>query len=315
MEFRKLGKSDLSVSLIGLGCNNFSGRIDLDIARSVIEKSLDLGINFFDTADVYGGKGGSEEYLGKILGSKRKEIILATKFAMPMDDSGLLSGASRKYIHKAIEASLRRLKTDWIDLYQVHRPDITIDPDETMLALDELVQQGKVRYIGCSNYSPKQLIDAQSVFINDDSKKFISCQDEYSLLVRDIEEELTNTFQSYEMGLLPYFPLASGLLTGKYKKNESLPDNSRFFAWPQLSDRYMTEHNWKKIHNLEKFCKRNNIKLVELAFSWLASKTFVSSIIAGATSPKQVSENVDTLHFKITESQLKEVDSIISNQK
>ena len=313
MEYRKLGKSELEVSLIGLGCNNFSSRIDLETSKEVVNKAIDLGINFFDTADVYGNKGGSENYLGDILGPNRNKVVLATKFAMPMDNDGQLSGASGKYIIKAVEASLKRLKTDWIDLYQVHRPDPNVEAEETMKALGDLVSNGKVRYIGCSNYSSEQLIESQKIIYNDTDSMFISSQDEYSLLVRDIESNLVSVINSYNMGLLPYFPLASGLLSGKYKKDEHFPGNSRFSAWPQLSGRYMTEDNWNKIHKLENFCTRNNLKLLDLAFNWLASKSFVSSIIAGATSAEQVAENVNSLKCQITDSQFEEVNSIISS--
>ena len=184
MEFRPLGSSDLNVSLVGLGCNNFKGRIDLDTSRAVVHKALDMGINFLDTADVYGGRGGSEEFLGEILGSNRKEIILATKFCMPMDDQGELSGASRQYIFSAVDSSLKRLKTDWIDLYQVHRPDESTPIEETMLALNDLVSSGKVRYIGCSNFSSNQVTDSFDAADRANTSKFVSCQDEYSLLVR-----------------------------------------------------------------------------------------------------------------------------------
>ena len=312
LEQRKIGKSDLSVSVTGLGCNNFSGRIDLETTRSVVHRALDLGITLFDTADVYGGQGGSEEYLGEILGKNRKDIILATKFAMPMDKSGTLSGASRDYIIKAIEASLKRLKTDWIDLYQVHRPDDETPIEETMLALDKLIQQGKVRYIGCSNFSSNQVIEAHTVVQETNGKQFISCQDEYSLLVRDTGTELFPTMQDYGMGLLPYFPLASGLLTGKYQRNKSMPEDSRFFAWPHLAKRYMTDHNWNIIEGLNKLCIANNRTMIELAFSWLASNPVISSVIAGATSPDQVEENSKACTWRLTSSELDEINEIVN---
>ena len=312
MEFRKIGQSDLEVSLIGLGCNNFSSRIDFETSKLVINKALELGINFFDTADVYGNKGGSEEFIGDILGNDRKQIILATKFGMPMDKDGEMSGASAKYILKAIESSLKRLKTDWIDLYQVHRPDLNTDPEETMRALENLISEGKVRYIGCSNYSSQQLILSQNIFKDEFDKMFISSQDEYSLLVRDIEENLVTEIENHKMSLLPYFPLASGFLTGKYKKDKYFPENSRFLAWPQLVDKYMSDENWIKIKSLENFCDKYNLKLLDISFRWLASKKYVSSIIAGATSAQQVEQNVNSLKCNLSENQLKEINRIIS---
>ena len=311
MEFRPLGSSDLNVSLVGLGCNNFKGRIDLDTSRAVVHKALDMGINFLDTADVYGGRGGSEEFLGEILGSNRKQIILATKFCMPMDDQGELSGASRQYIFSAVDSSLKRLKTDWIDLYQVHRPDESTPIEETMLALNDLVSSGKVRYIGCSNFSSNQVTDSFDAADRANTSKFVSCQDEYSLLVRASEKELFSTMKKYKINLLPYFPLASGLLTGKYKRNEDLPDNSRFAAWPKLSDRYMSDKNWDLLENLQDYCKKNQKSLLELAFSWLAANPLTASIIAGATSPEQVEQNVLSCSWTLSASSLDEINKIL----
>src|SRR5271168_3008547 len=217
MDKRSLGASGPQVSLVGLGCNNFGGRIDLDASRLVIDKALDLGITLFDTADTYGDRGGSEEILGKVLGPRRKDIVLATKFGMPMDDAGALKGASRRYIVQAAEASLRRLKTDWIDLYQLHRPDPETPVEETLRALDDLVQAGKVRYIGCSNLSAAQLEEAHDVAARQKLASFVSCQDRYNILERGLEKDRVAVMGKHGLGLLPYFPLASGLLTGKYE--------------------------------------------------------------------------------------------------
>ena len=217
MTLRNLGKSGLRVSLVGLGCNNFGQRMDLESSTQVIHKALDAGITLFDTADVYGGRGGSETVLGQVLGERRKDIVLATKFAMAMDD-GEKKGASRRYIMSAVEASLQRLKTDWLDLYQVHRPDPLTPIEETLRALDDLVRAGKVRYIGCSNFSAAQMVEAQWAARHLNLNAFISAQDEYSLLKRTLDKENLPVMERYGLGLLPYFPLASGLLTGKHKR-------------------------------------------------------------------------------------------------
>ena len=218
MQKRKLGAAGPEVSVVGLGANNFGGRIDLEASRRVVERALDLGVTLIDTADTYGNRGGSEEALGKILGPRRKDIVLASKFGMVMDDAGKLQGASRDYIMRAVEASLRRLKTDWIDLYQVHRPDPRTPIEETLRALDDLVKAGKVRFVGCSNFSAKQLEEAQQVAARHGLVSFVSCQDEYSLLARDLEKDREPMMRKYGLGLLPFFPLASGLLTGKYRR-------------------------------------------------------------------------------------------------
>ena len=237
MEKRKLGSSTLEVSVVGLGGNNFGGRIDFAASERVVHRAIALGINLIDTADSYGNKGGSEEALGRILGDKRKDIVLATKFGLPMDDAGKLKGASRRYIMQAVEASLKRLRTDWIDLYQLHRPDPQTPIEETLRALDELVRQGKVRFIGCSNLSAQQVIAADDAARQHGLAAFVSCQDEYSLLVRDIERELVPAAKARGLGILPYFPLASGLLTGKYRRGAPLPPGSRLAKNPRHARR------------------------------------------------------------------------------
>jgi aryl-alcohol dehydrogenase-like predicted oxidoreductase len=205
---RRLGSSTLDVSVVGLGGNNFGGRIDFAASSRVVDKAIELGINLIDTADSYGDKGGSEEWLGRILGEKRKAIVLASKFGMPMDETGELKGASPRYIMHAVEASLKRLRTDWIDLYQLHRPDPQTPIEETLRALDGLVRQGKVRFLGCSNLSAQQVVEAQATARQHGFAAFVSCQDEYSLLVRDVERELIPTAKAFGLGILPYFPLA-----------------------------------------------------------------------------------------------------------
>lgn len=310
MEQRNLGKSGLRVSLVGLGCNNFGGRIDLEASRKVVHKALDLGITLLDTADIYGDRGGSEDVLGQILGDRRKDIVLATKFAMPMDDAETLKGASRRYIMRAVEASLRRLRTDWIDLYQLHRPDPLTPIEETLRALDDLIHQGKVRYVGCSNLPAWQVVEAQWTARSGGLTPFISCQDEYSLVVRDIERELMPAMQSYGLGLLPFFPLASGLLTGKYQRNKPMPEGARLTNTQRLADRYLTEANWTIVERLQDFCAKRGHSLLELAFSWLAARPAVASVIAGATKPEQVEQNVAAVGWTLTADDLAEIDRL-----
>jgi aryl-alcohol dehydrogenase-like predicted oxidoreductase len=305
---RKLGSSTLEVSAVGLGGNNFGGRIDFAATGRVVYKAIDLGINLIDTADSYGDKGGSEEWLGKILGEKRKQIVLATKFGLPMD--GELGGASRRYIMHAVEASLKRLKTHWIDLYQLHRPDPQTPIEETLRALDDLIQQGKVRFIGCSNLSAQQVAEAQATAQQHGLSAFVSCQDEYSMLVRNVERELVPTAKALGLGLLPYFPLASGLLSGKYKRGAPLPPGSRLSKIARHAQRFASERNWRIVGELEAFAARRGHTLLELAFSWLLRDEVVASVIAGATTPQQVEQNVRAAGWKLSAEDLAEIDRI-----
>jgi aryl-alcohol dehydrogenase-like predicted oxidoreductase len=307
---RRLGGSALEVSVIGLGGNNFGGRIDFAASSRVVHKAIEVGINLIDTADGYGNKGGSEESLGRILGDKRKEIVLATKFGLPMDDAGELKGASRRYIMHAVEASLKRLRTDWIDLYQLHRPDPQTPIEETLRALDELVRQGKVRFLGCSNLSVQQVGEAQATARRHGLAAFVSAQDEYSLLVRDIERELIPAAKALGLGILPYFPLASGLLTGKYKRGAALPPGSRLSKNPRHAQEFINERNWRIVGDLETFAARRGHTMLELAFSWLLRDGVVASVIAGATSPQQVEQNVRAAGWKLSAEDLAEIDRI-----
>jgi aryl-alcohol dehydrogenase-like predicted oxidoreductase len=311
MELRNLGQSGLRVSAIGLGCNNFGARIDDDATRAVIHKALDLGITLFDTADTYGERGGSETTMGKILGDDRKRIVLATKFGMPMDDVGVKVGGSRRYIMQAVEDSLRRLRTDWFDLYQIHAPDPRTPIEETLRALDDLIHQGKVRYIGCSNFPAWQVVEAQWTAKANNLHAFVSCQDEYSLLVRQtVEPQLKPAMLKYGMGLLPFFPLASGLLTGKYRRNATLPAGTRLASTQRLADRYLTERNWPIAEKLADFAQQHGHTLLELAFSWLLAQAPVASVIAGATRPEQLEQNVKAGAWKLSPEELAEIDSI-----
>jgi aryl-alcohol dehydrogenase-like predicted oxidoreductase len=310
MQKRRLGNSTLDLSVVGLGGNNFGGRIDFAATERVVHAAIALGVNLIDTADSYGSRGGSEEALGRILGDKRKEIVLATKFGLPMDEAGMLRGASRRYVMHAVEASLKRLRTDWIDLYQMHRPDAQTPIEETLRALDDLVRQGKVRFIGCSNLSAQQVIAAQDAARRHGLTAFVSCQDEYSLLVRDIERELIPAAKARGLGILPYFPLASGLLTGKYQRGAPLPPGSRLAKNPRHAQEFISERNWRIVVELEAFAAAHGRSMVELAVSWLLRDSVVASVIAGATSPEQVGQNVGAAGWALSAEDLAEIDRI-----
>ena len=311
MEKRKLGKSGIDVSVIGLGCNNF-GALPVEASKRVVDRAIDLGITLFDTADVYGNRGGSESQLGEILGPRRKDIVLATKFAMPMDDAGTKSGASADYVRQACEDSLKRLRTDYIDLYQQHRPDPKTPIEETLGALDDLVKQGKVRAIGCSNMAADQLTAAQDVSRSRHLTAYVTAQDEYSLLGRGIEAALVPTLQKEGMGLLPYFPLASGLLTGKYEQGKEIPAGTRYARMGRFGERYMTAENWRIVEALSAFAKSKGHSILELAFAWLIANPTLSSVIAGATRPEQVEQNVRAASWKLSQADVAGVNRLTS---
>ena len=313
MQQRNLGSSGLRVSVVGLGCNNFGMKLDLEGTRAVVHKALDCGITLFDTADAYGNGGGSEEALGQVLGDRRKDIVLATKFGLPMDAAETKKGASRRYVLSAVEASLARLKTDWIDVYQLHRPDPLTPIEETLRALDDLIRAGKVRYIGCSNLQAWQVVDALWIAKQAGGTPFICCQDEYSLLVRDIERELVPAISAHGLGLLPYFPLASGLLTGKYRRNAEMPQNARLTVMSRFADRFLTPAHWRTVERLQEFCAARGHNLLELAFSWLGSRPQVASIIAGATEPGQVEQNAKAVTWNLTPDDMAEIDRLAAS--
>lgn len=315
MQQKALGRSGPRVSIVGLGGNNFGGRADTATTRAVVHKALDMGVTFFDTADTYGRRGGgeagtSEIFLGEALGSRRKDIVLATKFGHPMDSAGTMKGASRRYIMLAIDASLARLKTDWIDLYQMHAPDPLTPIEETMRALEDLVQQGKVRFLGCSNTPAWRFVDANWYARSNGGSRFVSCQDEYSLLNRKIEADLVPAAQSQGMGILPFYPLASGLLTGKYRPGTPPPPGTRFAKPERFEARFQNDATAKKVESLRAFAQARGRSLLELAISWLAAKSFVGSIIAGSTDPSQVEANVNAASWRLTPDELKEIDGI-----
>jgi len=313
MEYRNLGRSGLQVSIVGVGCNNFGRRCDLDQSAAVVNKAIDSGITLFDTADVYGGDGRSEEYLGKILEGRRHEVVIATKFGMKMGEGPIpRQGGSRKYIMQAVEDSLRRLHTDYIDLYQFHTPDPRTPIEETLRALDDLVSQGKVRYIGASNFAGWQTAEAHYIAEREHLSHFISAQNEYSLLNRGIERELVPACEKYGLGVLPYFPLASGFLTGKYRKDQPKPEGARLSnpAAGPMADRILNDRNFEMLEKLDAFAEGHGHSLTDLAIGWLASKPYVGSVIAGATKPEQIELNVRAGEWKLTAEEMAEVDAI-----
>jgi aryl-alcohol dehydrogenase-like predicted oxidoreductase len=288
------------VSLVGLGCNNFGGRLGPTESEQVVHCALDSGITLFDTADIY-ASGQSETILGRLLGPRRKDVVLATKFGLPMDGEGRLQGASRDYVTKAAEASLRRLGTEWIDLYYLHMPDPDTPIEETLEALDRLRTAGKIRFIGCSNMPPRDIAHSRKIARDNGFEGFICSQDEYSLVERQIEHELIPTLRKQSMGLLPYFPLASGLLSGKYDAGlVSLPEGSRFATSPDLTEKFRNHAILTQVAELKAFSKSRGRTLLELAFSWLASCDVVSSVIAGASSAEQVRQNVRACNWRLT---------------
>lgn len=310
MDYRNLGRSGLQVSIVGIGCNNFGRRCDEAQTAAIVGQAIDLGVNLFDTADVYGGEGRSEVFLGKALQGRRQDVVVATKFGMKLREGPYTSRGSRRYIVQACEESLRRLDTDYIDLYQMHAPDPTTPIDETLRALDDLVRAGKVRYIGHSNYAGWQAAEAEYAARALGTQRFISAQNEYSLLNRAVEAELLPACRAYGVGVLPYFPLASGLLTGKYRRNEPPPEGTRLAAWGPAASRIMNDRNWEKVEGLEEFVNARGHTLLELAFAWLLSEQAVGSVIAGATNPEQVSANVAAASWRLSAEERAEVDGI-----
>ncbi len=309
MEYRNIGRSGLQVSAAGLGCNNFGMRIDKEQAAKVVGRALELGVTLFDTADIYGGTR-SEEFLGAALGERRKSVVVATKFVGPVGEGPLNRGASRSHIMRAVEDSLRRLGTDYIDLYQIHFPDVTTPIEETLRALDDVVRQGKVRYIGCSNFAGWQVVEAQWVTRTQHLSPLISAQNEHNLLDRRIERELVPACKEYGLGILPYFPLASGFLTGKYRPGEKPPEGTRLAAWGARGQEVLSERNFAILSGLEQFAEQRGKTVLDVAVGWLASQSYVPSVIAGATKPEQVEANVKAADWRLTAEEMSEVDGI-----
>jgi aryl-alcohol dehydrogenase-like predicted oxidoreductase len=306
MDKRRLGSSDLMLSQVGLGCNNFGVTVDQAGANAVVDAALEVGINFFDTADVYGG-GKSEGILSTALGKRRGQAIVTTKFGLQMPGG---KGGSRAWIMQAAEDSLKRLNTDYIDLYQMHRPDPETPIEETLRALEDLVAQGKVRWIGCSGYTPAQMLQADGAARSGGVSRFISDQDNYSLLARDVEAGILPTCERLDLGFLPYFPLASGLLTGKYRRGEPPPKGARLDTWGGKWREALNERNFDLIDRLTAFAEGHGHSLLELAMGWLLAKPVVGSVIAGATRPDQVKANAAASGWKLTAQEAAAVDAL-----
>jgi aryl-alcohol dehydrogenase-like predicted oxidoreductase len=311
MDFRHLGNSGLVVSAVGLGTNNFGMKLDFEQTRKVVYAALDEGITLFDTADAYGE---SEERLGKLLEGRRDDVVLATKFGHDLTASGAVNGqdwgarGSRRYIRRAVESSLRRLRTDWIDLYQLHHPDPQTPVEETLTALTELVREGKVRYLGNSNFNGFQAAEAEWQSRSRGLERFVSAQNRYSWLHRQVEDELVPALEHYGIGLLPCLPLASGLLTGKYRRGETPPPDSRIHAWGLQSR--LSDEAFDLIEGLASFAGNRGISLLAVAIGGLAAKPTVASVIAGATTPAQVAENVAAGRWRPTSEEMAELDTI-----
>ena len=306
MEHRKLGPSDLELSHVGLGTNNFGGRIDLEASRKVIHAALDAGVTHFDTADIYGGSGGSESVIGKVLGSWRNEVVLATKFGKPMAGAHSDHRGGRSYVHSAVEASLKRLQTDRIDLLFMHEPDPSTPIAETLGAIDELVKAGKVGHAAASNFFATEIDEAVAAAKKLGVEGFIGAQDEYSLTFRDHEKTLFPALTKNRLGLVPYFPLGGGALTGKYRMGKPHPKGTRH---TDTSGRFLAPH-LDTIEALHAFAEKRGRTLLELAMSWLAGKPLVVSIIAGATKSEQVVANAKAAERKLTEAEMADIDRI-----
>jgi len=303
METRRIGS--LEVSVVGLGCNNFGRRLDANATASVVDAALDAGINHFDTADLY-GDGHSEEFLGRALGERRSGVIVATKFGHPSSKFG--KGGRPEHVRRALDGSLRRLGTDYVDLYWLHMPDPDTPLADTLGVLDDLVREGKVREIGCSNFDAAQLREAEGA-ARTGGARFVALQNEYSLLHREPEGDVLDECERLGIGFVPYFPLASGLLTGKYRRGQPLPSGTRITEGSSYGE-LLTERNLDVVEELVRFAESRRHTLLDLAFSWLLARPGVTSVIAGATKPEQVRGNAEAARWRLTEAELAEVDAI-----
>jgi aryl-alcohol dehydrogenase-like predicted oxidoreductase len=314
MRYRTLGSSGLLVSVVGLGCNNFGMRIDAAASRTVIDAALNAGITLLDTSDSYGGGGGSESAIGEALVGRRDSVVLATKFGSPTyDPFGPAGGrhASRSWIRRAVEASLRRLQTDYIDLYQLHFPDALTPMEETIAAMSELVAEGKVRYLGHSNLAGWQIARAAHLGKEIGAAPFVSAQNQYSLLEREAEVEVVPACEAYGLGVLPYFPLANGLLTGKVRRGQQLPEGTRIAA----RKGYVTDDKLDRVEALVSYASERKLSLLDVAIGGLAAQPTVASVIAGATSAEQVRANAEAGAWEPTEDDLAALDEIVPGRR
>ena len=310
MKYRHLGNSGLEVSVIGLGANNFGGRMEFKEARDVIFAALDEGINLIDTANMY-SHGNSEEIIGRALVDRRDEALIATKFGMLWEEGPHGRGGSRKHVMDALEGSLRRLQTDHIDLYQMHRQDPDTPIEETLRALDDAVRDGKVRYIGLSNFDPWRIADAQWTARHNGFVPLISSQPEYSMLERGVERGVLPVCEYFGLGTLPYYPLAHGFLTGKYRRGEAVPEGTRLALTPAARDRRLSDANFDVLEQLELFVEKRGHTMVELAFAWLLGRKSVGSVIAGASSPGQIHQNAAAAEWELTGEEMDELSVIL----
>lgn len=310
MKYRRLGASGLEVSETGIGTNNFGGRMDAAQSATVVHAALDNGINLFDTANIY-THGVSEEYLGKALRGHRSEALIATKFGMLWEEGPHGKGGSRKHIMDSLDGSLERLGTDYIDLYQIHMQDPETPIEETLRALDDVVRAGKVRYIGCSNFDAWRIADAQWTSEHYGLARFVSAQPEYSMVVRDIEPQIMPACENYGLGILPFFPLAHGLLTGKYKRGQDVPEGTRLALTPAAQEKRLTDQNFDLLEKLGEFVHARGKTLVELAFAWLLAHKTVSSVIAGASNAEQVAQNAKASYWELSSEEMTELSGLL----
>jgi aryl-alcohol dehydrogenase-like predicted oxidoreductase len=317
MQRRRFGSSGLKVSLVGLGCNSFGARVDGPAAKEIVAKALDLGIDFFDTSDIYGPTpmvvqkfdDYSETLLGAALGGRRRDAVVATKCGLPADREGRNRGGSRRNVFRAVEGSLRRLGSDWIDLLYLHAPDPETPIAETLMAFGDLIRQGKVRYVASSNFAAWQVVEAHYAARELNLAGFIGCENEWNLLERGIEKELVPAARACGLGIVPFFPLASGLLTGKYRK-DAMPKGARLTEGAWFAEHHGLARNWDKVEALRAFCEARGRTMTELAFSWLAARPEVASIIAGVTRLEQVEQNARAADWALGAAELAELDRI-----
>jgi len=310
MEYRSLGRSGLKVSALGHGTNTFGRAVDAEGVAAILGQGKEVGINFIDTSDTY-SRGMSEEYIGRVIENDRSWWIVATKVNDSMGEGPNDRGSSRKHIMDGVENSLRRLRTDYIDLYQIHHVDATTPIDETLRALDDLVHQGKVRYIGCSNFEGWRLVEAMWTSRELGLNSFVSVQPQYNMLTRDIERELVPACQKYGVGIVPWSPLAGGLLTGKYKRGETPPAGSRLSSGP-MAQRALSDRNFSRTEKLEAWAQAHDHTLGELAIAWLLGQPMLSSVISGATKPDQVADNAKAVEWHLAPQDLDEVRAILT---